>query len=343
MVKGINDKQTGFWMFLKHIRPELEQKLGEQIKTADLIRFGQPYWAKLNYEVKEEWNEKAKKYNKSARLNRLLEPVDFARPCASQKLKPSKIIPPSRRYDEVDQYSRKYFAEVDDDFEGKRENDRREFIDHYQWKFARKVVTANVYYEDSSKKQMIPSEISILKFSIKRGIYDHRHYILGFAESGIIFEDCKTEAEENEQITGLLMNSDRMTANVRFDYAHIWDEIKTFTKIDGDGVKLLLLSNCWNTVVGSFDALFVYANEKSFSRIETRFATLEDYFMAVYATVNDVPISDEIKSDIAIEMNEPWYRTVFFDSVTCDFHADLKYTKECQAKSCSLFAAHKAA
>lgn len=69
-----------------------------------------------------------------------------------------------------------------------------------------------------------------------------------------------------EQITGLLMNSDRMTANVRFDYAHIWDEIKTFTKIDGDGVKLLLLSNCWNTVVGSFDALFVYANEKSFCR-----------------------------------------------------------------------------
>lgn len=69
-----------------------------------------------------------------------------------------------------------------------------------------------------------------------------------------------------EQITGLLMDCGRMYANVRFDYAQLWDEIKEFTRIDGDGVKLLLLSKDWNIVVGSFDALFVSANEKSFCR-----------------------------------------------------------------------------
>lgn len=69
-----------------------------------------------------------------------------------------------------------------------------------------------------------------------------------------------------ERITGLLMDCDKMPANVRFDYAQIWDEIKTFTKIDGDSVKLFLLSKDWNAVVGSFDALFVHTNEKSFCK-----------------------------------------------------------------------------
>lgn len=69
-----------------------------------------------------------------------------------------------------------------------------------------------------------------------------------------------------EQITGLLMDCNKMPANVRFDYAQIWDEIKAFTKIDGDHVKLLLLSRDWNMVAGSFDALFVHANEKSFCK-----------------------------------------------------------------------------
>ncbi|KAM3718706.1 Protein maelstrom [Dirofilaria immitis] len=365
----MSDRQSGFSMFLKYfIRPKLQQQSAERIKTVDLINFGQPYWEKLSCEAKEEWNKRAKEYNKSeARLNRRLEccrrkhladeRMVFARSHTFRKLKPSKIMPSSGRYDEVDQYSRKYFAGIDDDFEGKRENDRRDFIDRYQWKFARKeqeskkdffyeseiiVVMANVYYEDSYNERMIPSEISVLKFSIKHGIYDHRHYILGFAKNGIVHENSKTEAEENEQITGLLMDSDKMSANVRFDYTQIWNEIKAFTKIDGHGMKILLLSKDWNTVVGSFDALFVHANEKSFSRIETRFATLEDYFMAIYATVHDVSVSDEIKSDVATEMNEPWHHAVFFDSITCDFHSELKYTEQCQAKSCSLFAAHKA-
>lgn len=60
------------------------------------------------------------------------------------------------------------------------------------------------------------------------------------------------------------MNADRMCTNVRFDYARVWDEIKAFTGIDGDGSKLLLLSDDWNTVVGSFDALFMHARERSF-------------------------------------------------------------------------------
>lgn len=64
--------------------------------------------------------------------------------------------------------------------------------------------------------------------------------------------------------------------------------------------------------------------------------------MAVYATIYDVRINDEIKSDVALEMNEPWHRAVFFELMTCDFHAGLKYTEHCQAKSCSLFAANKA-
>lgn len=57
---------------------------------------------------------------------------------------------------------------------------------------------------------------------------------------------------------------DRMPINVRFDYVQIWDEIRAFTRIDGDGVKLLLLSKDWNAVVGSFAVLFANANEKSF-------------------------------------------------------------------------------
>ncbi|EFO15905.2 hypothetical protein LOAG_12603 [Loa loa] len=372
MGKGASDKQTGFWMYMKYfIKPKLQQELGRQVKTIDLVHFGLPYWAELSDEEKEEWKEKAKEYNRSEarqneRMLRLLEnhrrnhhvdeQTNFAQRYTFRKLKPSNIMPPSCRYDEIDQYSRKYFAGINDDFEGKRENDRKEFIDRYQWKFAQDresmkdffyeaeiiVVTANVYCEDSSNERMVPSEISILKFSIKHGIHDQRHYILGFAERELC-ENSKAKAKENEQITGLLMDWSRMPANIRFDYVQLWNEIKAFTGINGDGVKLLLLSKDWNRVVGSFDALFVHANEKSFSRIETRFATLEDYFMALYATVHDTHVNDEIKSDVAIEMSKPWHRAVFFDLITCDFHAALKYTVQCQAENCSLFTAHKAA
>uniref|UniRef100_A0A0R3RGG3 HMG box domain-containing protein n=1 Tax=Elaeophora elaphi TaxID=1147741 RepID=A0A0R3RGG3_9BILA len=372
MGKGIRDKQTGFWMYMQQfVKPELEQKFGRRLSATDLVQFGLPHWSKLSFEEKEEWREKAKEYNRSdERQNRRLlnceyhqrrheadQPEDSAQSYRSRKLKPSKIVPPSRRYDEVDQYTRKYFAGVDD-FEVKRENDRREFIDRYQWKFAGKdlaskkeffheseiiLATVNVYYEDNLNEQMIPSEISILKCSIKRGIYDHRHYILGFAKNGILCKNYEAEAEKNEQMTGLLMDCDKMPANVRFDYAQIWNEIKAFTRIDGDSVKLLLPSKSWNAVVGSFDALFVYANEKSFSRIESRFATMEDYFMAVYTTVHDIPVNDEIKSDVVIEMNEVWHCALFFDSMACDFHAGLKSTKHSQARNCSLFTAHKTA
>ncbi|VBB30514.1 unnamed protein product [Acanthocheilonema viteae] len=351
------------------IKPKMEQKLGKRLRTVDVLQFGLPRWDELSFEEKEEWKERAKEYNKSktGRNQRILrrleyhqrkqhvdEQKNFAQPYISRKLKPSKIIPPSRRYDEVDQYSRKYFSGIDDDFEEKRENDRKEFIDRYQWKFAQKdleskkkffyeseiiFVTANVYYEDSSNERLIPSEISILKFSIRRGIYDHRHYVLGFAENGILCKNSEVEAEENEQTTGLLMDCSKMTGNARFDYVQIWDEIKEFTKIAGDSVKLLLLSKDWNVVVGSFDALFMHANEKSFSRIETRFAILEDYFMVIYAIVHDVCINNSIKSDVAIEMNKSWCRD---DLMMCDFHDGLKYTKQYQARNCSLFIAHKA-
>ncbi|EJW84337.1 hypothetical protein WUBG_04755 [Wuchereria bancrofti] len=43
-----------------------------------------------------------------------------------------------------------------------------------------------------------------------------------------------------------------------------------------------------------------------------------------------------------MEMNEQWHNAVFYDLITCDFHAELKYTEQYQARSCSLFAAHKA-
>lgn len=65
-------------------------------------------------------------------------------------------------------------------------------------------MTANVYYEDSSNERVVPSEISILKFSIRRGIYDYRHYILGFAENGILHENFKAEAEENGMPFGFI-------------------------------------------------------------------------------------------------------------------------------------------
>uniref|UniRef100_A0AAF5PYX8 Maelstrom domain-containing protein n=1 Tax=Wuchereria bancrofti TaxID=6293 RepID=A0AAF5PYX8_WUCBA len=368
MGKGAGDKQTGFWMFMEHfIRPKLQRELGRRVGPLDLMHFGMPQWADLSYEERQEWKKKAKEYNnsevgKNERMLKRLEyhrrnyyPADFSQPSTSGKSK-SKIEL-SFRYDEIDQYSRKYFAGIDDDFEAKRENDRKKFIDHYQWRFTQKeceskkdffyeteiiIVTANIYYEDSSSKRMIPSEISILKFSLNRGIYGKRHYILGFAKNGILCENNKVEAEENEQMTGLLMDCDRISANVRFDYMQVWDEIKAFTRIDSSGEKLLLLSKDWNTVVGSFDTLFMHANEKSFSRVEAHFATLEDYFMALYSTVNDVRISDAIKSDVAMEMNEQWHNAVFYDLITCDFHAELKYTEQYQARSCSLFAAHKA-
>ncbi|VDN82426.1 unnamed protein product [Brugia pahangi] len=370
MGKGANDKQSGFWMFMEHfIRPKLQRELGRRVGPLDLMHFGMPHWTDLSYEERQEWKKRAKEYNNSevGRNERMLkrldyhrrryhESADFSQPCTSGNSK-SKTKLSSFRYDEIDQYSRKYFAGIGDDFEAKRENDRKKFIDHYQWRFTQKecgskkdffikseiiIVTANIYYEDSSNKRMIPSEISILKFSLNRGIYGKRHYILGFARNGISCENNKVEAEENEQMTGLLMDCDRISTNVRFDYIQVWDEIKAFTRINGSGEKLLLLSKDWNIVVGSFDTLFVHANEKSFSRVETHFATLEDYFMALYATVNDVRVNDAIKSDVAMEMNEQWHHAVFYDFTTCDFHAGLKYTEQCQARNCSLFAAHKA-
>uniref|UniRef100_A0A915PZ16 HMG box domain-containing protein n=1 Tax=Setaria digitata TaxID=48799 RepID=A0A915PZ16_9BILA len=334
MVKGSNDKQSGFWIYLKYfVKPKLEREFGRRLRTADLARLGGHYWTKLSTEAKEEWRAKAKEYNSSEayqheRMLRQLE-NNRRRHLTREKSKSSNIMPVSRRYDEVGEYSRKYFAGVDDDFEGKRESDRREFIDHYQWKFVRKdqtikedffcgsevtIATVNVYYEDNANERMIPSEISVLKCSIKHGIYDHRHYILGFAECEELCASLKKEAQENERITGLLMNSDRMSADVRFDYAQVWDDIKAFTQIDGDGIKLLLLSKEWNVVVGSFDALFLEAKEKSFSRIETRFATLEDYFMAIYATVCGVCIDDGIKAEVAAEMSEQWPSAVFCEA-----------------------------
>ncbi|VDK86606.1 unnamed protein product [Litomosoides sigmodontis] len=354
-------------MYMQYaVKPEIEQKLGRPVKMVDVLQCGRSQWAELTFEEREGWKQRAKEYNacEVGRNERMLTRLAhqqknrFDEPCTSLKWKLSKILPSSWRYDEIDQYSRKYFAAVDDDFERKRENDRKEFFDRYQWKFVQKdleskkeffrecevvLVTASAYYEDSSNRRIMPSEISILKFSIGRGIYDHRHYILGFAENGILNENVKAEVEENERLTGLLMDCDKMPANVRFDYAQIWDEIMTFTKIDGDSVKLLLLSKDWNVVVGSFDALFVHANEKPFSRIETRFVTLEDYFMVIYATLYGACISNEIKSDISREMNESWHRAVFLNSMMCDFHAQLKNTEQCQARSCSLFAAYKAA
>ncbi|VDN31182.1 unnamed protein product [Gongylonema pulchrum] len=126
------------------------------------------------------------------------------------------------------------------------------------------IATANVYYEDASSERVVPSEISLLKFSIDRGIFEQRHYILAYDEPEMPSEACRKEAVENEQRTGLLMNCDGMSADVRNDCAEIWNEIKDFTAIDGDSAKLLLLSDDWNIVVGSFDALFVRAKETSF-------------------------------------------------------------------------------
>lgn len=59
------------------------------------------------------------------------------------------------------------------------------------------VVTANVYYEDTNAERMVPSEISILKFSVARGIYDQRHFILGFGKHDLPNEVCMKEAVEN--------------------------------------------------------------------------------------------------------------------------------------------------
>lgn len=65
--------------------------------------------------------------------------------------------------------------------------------------------------------------------------------------------------------------------------------------------------------------------------------------MVVYATLYDACISNEIRSDIAKEMNKSWHCGMFSNSMMCDFHARLKYAEQCQARSCSLFAACKAA
>lgn len=79
------------------------------------------------------------------------------------------------------------------------------------------------------------------------------------------------------------------------------------------------------------------------ARIETRFATIQDYFMAMYATMCGVKINDSIKLTVAGEMRERWPGAVLFDLVTCDFHANMRYTEQCRARSCSLFVAHEAA
>lgn len=52
----------------------------------------------------------------------------------------------------------------------------------------------------------------------------------------------------------------------------------------------------------------------------------------------DVSITDEIKSNVAMEMNKSCNRAVFFDLMTCDFHAGLT----AESRKCSLFAAHRA-
>lgn len=45
MGKGVNDRQNGFWMYMQYyVRPKLQKELGRRLETADLMRFGLPYW-----------------------------------------------------------------------------------------------------------------------------------------------------------------------------------------------------------------------------------------------------------------------------------------------------------
>ncbi|VDN30188.1 unnamed protein product [Gongylonema pulchrum] len=119
MVKGLNDKQSGYWMFLEGvIRPQLEKQQRRRIPPWELQQLGQGHWAALGYEEKEEWKARAKEFNRSemGQRDRMQKRAEYRQ----------------RKHSAC-----QYFGGVDDDFEGMREHCLKEFIDQYQWKLAR--------------------------------------------------------------------------------------------------------------------------------------------------------------------------------------------------------------
>lgn len=376
-MKGMTDKQSGFWMYLEQkIRPMLMAQNGRRrLSGAELSAQGAPYWMKLSEEERQFWKDKAKEFNNSQagasdrlqkraqyrqRKHNAGEAVNLANlPSTSKTPKPSKVIPPSGRYDEVDFCTRVYFAGVDDDFEGKREQDVKDLFDRFRWKFNPRcdeactqmrnyfidkelcVATVNIYYED--EERILPSELSLLKFSIRKGIFAQKNIIIGLTDYKFPNEMCEQDAKEQELRTGISADPEKMREVARFDFENIWKEVKEFTQIGEPDAKLLVLADDWNFVVGSFYTLFTHVNETEFCRVETRFITIQDYCLAMESLLTKVHPSEEAKSVIGTEFREKWTGAVMFDIVICELHTPLRFQNECQAKECSLLSAHEAA
>lgn len=376
MVKGVNDKQSGFWMYLQQVvqpyfaRYERRRIFGEELKNR-----GSPMWSALSEEEKQMWKDRAKAYNTShagraeqkkrrealrERKNRIAEP--FTQLIHSgAKVKPSLIMPASRRVDEIDQLAKVYFEPSGRDYMWKREHDVKELADQYTWRLTQRpsdlpsdykkaffldkpmwIAAVNLYYQDGQR--MIPSEISLVKFNIRDGFEDQRNFILALPYDYIPPEYCEDDAVYNEEKTAIRADGrgNRLIEVMRTDFDRVWDEIKEFTDLDGDEQKIFVCADQWNEVVGSFQTLYSAVNETAFSRVETRFIAIDDFFMAMAMTLLEMECTEEMRVCVSTEMHEKWPGTIEFDRVTCSYHYQFRYRNECQSRSCSMFTAHEA-
>ncbi|VDM44224.1 unnamed protein product [Toxocara canis] len=151
MVKGCNDKQSGFWMFLSQVvQPQILRCEGRRIGGEELKIKGSPMWTALSDEERQRWKDKAKAFNNSTagradqkkkrewfreRKSRLAQPLNASQQGHQSRMKQSLIMPPSGRVDEIDQQARVYFDPDSSDFIWKREHDVNELVGQYTWRF----------------------------------------------------------------------------------------------------------------------------------------------------------------------------------------------------------------
>uniref|UniRef100_A0A915ARP7 HMG box domain-containing protein n=1 Tax=Parascaris univalens TaxID=6257 RepID=A0A915ARP7_PARUN len=372
MVKGVNDKQSGFWMYLQQVvQPHFQRYERRRIFGEELKSVGSPMWSELSDEEKQIWKDKAKAYNTShagrkdqkkrrealrERKNRLAEVID-----QGGKVKHSLAMPTSRRIDEIDQFTKVYFEPFSRDYMWKREHDVKELTDQYTWRLTQRssdfssdykraffldkpmwLATVNLYCEDD--RRMIPSEISLVKFSIRDGFDEQRNFILALPNGYIPPKYCEDETLYNEERTAI--RADRrgngLIDVMRDDFDRIWEEIKEFTELDSEEEKIFVCVDQWNEVVGSFRTLYKAIGETALSRMETRFITIDDFFIAMAMTISEEECSEEMRVYVSSEMHTKWPGVVEFDRVTCPYHRQFLYRNECRTRACSMLTAHEA-
>lgn len=340
MVKGLTERMSGYWMFVERkVRPRLEKEQGRRLNGEELAKAGSSLWMDLSKEEQKEWKEEAKRYNNSEA---------GCQERALRKVRRSDRFPKfsaSRRFDEFDDFAKVYFTE-NDDFKGKRRFDIRELSSHLQFKYSADknalvdylfskehcMVTANVLCEYN--KKFLPSEISLLKFSYEKGIISGKSYILHPMEplSSIFGTKAAEDVVLNQTEIALLEKSEQYRRN---DFAEVWKEIKAFTEIDELRAKLLVHADCWNEVVGSFQALFSRVNETTISRVECHFMTIEDYLLTLGEVIGSVGV--DLDASVTRGMQKTWPISPECSLHTPSFKCNMK-----QAKSCSLLGAYEA-